>query len=100
MKPKFTSCGYVQDVIKIVQAVLKSNHTLDDLFPVAEKLCGDVLKKYSFAEYMCPGLIFSYEPVVCITSTFKLSFICKEFMLFFAGSVCFNPKGLESEACV
>ena len=73
---------WVQDIIQVAQAVLQSNHTLDDLFPLAEKLCADVLKEYSSAEYMCPGLIFSYEPVVCITSTFKLSFICTEFTLF------------------
>ena len=97
MKPMFIFF-WVQDVIKIAQAVLQSNHTLDDLFPLAEKLCADILKEYSSAEYMCPGLIFSYEPVVCMMYDINIEvIICKEF---FAGPVYFNPKGLESSACM
>ena len=64
------SCGSyfdasLQETVKIVQDTFQSNHTLDDVFPLLEKLCIDLMKDYSSAAYMCPGMIFSYGPVVC-----------------------------------
>ena len=55
----------MQDAIKIIQDALDSNRTLKDVFPLIEKICVDVMeKKFDSAKYMCPGLIYSYGPVV------------------------------------
>ena len=55
----------MQDAIKIIQDALDSNRTLKDIFPLIEKICVDVMeKKFNSATYMCPGLIYSYGPVV------------------------------------
>ena len=54
----------LQDAVKLIQDALQSNRTLDDIFPLAEKVCVDLMKDYSSAPYMCPGIIFSYGPVV------------------------------------
>ena len=56
---------WVQDAVKIMQDVLESNRTLKDVFPLVEKICVDMMEKnYNSATYMCPGLIYSYGPVV------------------------------------
>jgi hypothetical protein len=55
----------MQDGIKIIQDALDSNRTLKDVFPLIEKICVDVMKKkFDSVTYMCPGLIYSYGPVV------------------------------------
>ena len=56
---------WMQGAIKIIQDALDSNRTLKDVFPLVEKICVDVMeKKFSSATYMCPGLTYSYGPVV------------------------------------
>lgn len=56
---------WMQDAVKIIQDALDSNHTLKDVFPLIEKICVDVMEKeFDSAKYMCPGLIYSYGPVV------------------------------------
>lgn len=59
------NCLGIQDAIKIMQDALESNRTLKDVFPLVERICVDVMEKnYNSAPYMCPGLIYSYGPVV------------------------------------
>ena len=64
-----------QDAVKIIQDALDSNRTLEDIFPLAEKICVDVMEKKdrSAAMYMCPGLIYSYGPVVSGLATISRS---------------------------
>ena len=63
------SIFFTQDAVKLVQIALDSNATLEDVLPLAEKLCNQALGKvFNYVgTYMCPGLLQSYGPVVITT---------------------------------
>lgn len=56
-------CHQLQDGFKLIQLVVESNFTLEETFPLINGLCVRVLGKGG-GDYMCPGFIFSYGPVV------------------------------------
>ena len=57
---------HTQEVVKLAQHAVDSNATLDDILPLAERVCEyalGVIWKF-VGMYMCPGVIKSYAPVV------------------------------------
>ncbi len=54
---------YKQDFISLLQIVVDSNGTLDDIYPLAEKICVLILKEAA-GRVICPGFIRSYGPPV------------------------------------
>lgn len=57
---------HTKEAVTLLQHALDSNATLNDILPLAERVCEyalGVVWKY-VGTYMCPGLLRSYVPVV------------------------------------
>ena len=56
----------MQDVVKLAQDLVDSNATLDDILPLAVKVCEGGLRVFGpyTGTYMCPGFMKAYIPVV------------------------------------
>lgn len=56
----------MQEVVKLAQDLVDSNATLDDILPMAVKVCEDALRVFGpyTGTYMCPGFMKTYVPVV------------------------------------
>ena len=53
----------IQDGFMLLQLAVESNFTLEETFPLLNGLCVGALGKGG-GDYVCPGFIFSYGPVV------------------------------------
>lgn len=54
----------LQDGFELVRYVVETNLTLEEVFPLVNSICVRLIG--SGGEYMCPGFIYSYGPVVRI----------------------------------
>ena len=51
--------------MRVVKEYVEENASVHDAYPVLEPLCIELLKELDYyGPYMCPGVVYSYGPVV------------------------------------
>ena len=57
----------LQFIVLFIHDAIASNKTFEDVYPTAVKVCVPLLDSRNISgEYMCPGIISSYGPVVSL----------------------------------